>query len=153
MEKLSDEHLHLLLDEPIYVMPDHGDHPIVEDQAEEYISPSFEGNNEKGICVFIGNNPDSLEQDMEFLFKGLNALDITHSDIALYKDNCDLTANYPAHTRRIEFITSVAYDSAFSINKETDISILQAKSIAEIRNDLELKKKFWLSLKELFGKA
>ena len=39
MNRLADEHLHLLLDEPVYIIADHGDHPtdeILKDDQPEY---------------------------------------------------------------------------------------------------------------------
>ena len=152
MENLANEHLYLLLDEPIYVVPDHGDHPLTEEK-EEIPLPAFLGENKKGIGVFIGNNPDSEDQDLEFLFKGLNALDITAIDIALFKEPFNENVKYPDHQKRLEFDNQISEEMAFSVQKTDHLSLMQAKPLASIRNDIELKKRFWLGLKALFTKA
>ena len=76
MDKVAPEHLHLLLDEPIYVLPDHGDHPLETVVAEE--QPTYSGANNLGICIFLG---DSDEEDLNFLFKGLNGSVTNHRKI------------------------------------------------------------------------
>ena len=146
MNRLENEHLHLLLDEPFYVLPDHGDHPI--DSPDDTTVVAFEGYNVKGIAVFVG---DASEDDVAFLFKGLNALDISLEDIALFKSVHDSNLKYPDHTIRIDF-TAVDRQVNFDLTKESDFSLLSALSLSAIQADLDLKKQFWLNLKDLFGK-
>lgn len=98
MNRLEDKDLHLLLDEPIYVLADHGDHPT--EQAESEEQQTFLGKNEKGIGIFAEN---SNEEDISFLFKGLNALDITEQDVALFSNDFDSLVTYPDHTIRLRF--------------------------------------------------
>ena len=146
MNKLDKDHLHLLIDEPIYVLPDHGDHPTEPEPNDEMVS--FRGENKKGICVFAGNVSD---EDLAFLFKGLNALDIELGDIALFNDNFNPDKNYPEHSIRIRFGTETKSEP-FKLSKES-IADLEAIPLGTIQADLELKKQFWLHLKELFGKS
>lgn len=156
MDKLSPEHLHLLFDEPIYVLSDHGDHPIQEKasvpkvEAEEI---SFEGENEKGLAIYIENSILS-EEDKLFLFKGLNALDLDTKDIALmvghkFKEN---NLN-PPHSLRIEFSNAPISADLYAIQKVEETTILFCNSLQEIQESKDLKVKFWLGLKALLGKA
>lgn len=147
MNKLDKDHLYLLIDEPIYVLPDHGDHPTGPDPKDEMVV-NFKGENNKGICVFAGNASD---EDLAFLFKGLNALDVELGDIALFSDNFNPGKNYPEHSIRLRFGTETKSDP-FILSKEP-IADLEAIPLSKIKADLELKKQFWLRLKELFGKS
>ena len=103
MNRLENEHLHLLLDEPFYVLPDHGDHPI--ESIQETPIVAFEGNNEKGITVFVG---DASEDDVAFLFKGLNALDISLEHVAMFSSNYDPNLKYPDHKILIDFTAIIS---------------------------------------------
>lgn len=146
MNRLSDQHIHLLIDEPIYVLPDHGDHPIEEPEKQE--SLTYQGGNRKGICVF---HQDASDEDIAFLFKGLNALEIELEDIALFNAVYDPEASYPDHTIRITFSNSERKVN-FDLTKEPSISTLQSIPLNQIHQELEIKKEFWNNLKDLFGK-
>ena len=55
MNKLKPEHLHLLLDEPIYVLEEHfeGHEQSVDLEPETEQLPKFKGENKKGILIII----------------------------------------------------------------------------------------------------
>ena len=84
MNKLNPEDLHLLIDEPIYVLREQ----VI--QQEEIIEAAIVEEPKialekpvptKDILVIVSN---SVSPDDEiFLFKGLNALDITKNDISI----------------------------------------------------------------------
>ena len=76
MDKLNPENIHLLLDEPIYVLKEHftGHEPKPETDSDATPLPEFKGQNKKGILVVVeGGNADLITtEDEEFIFKGLN---------------------------------------------------------------------------------
>ena len=87
MIKLDPEHIHLLLDEPIYVLHEHFESTVkqptgVQEENETY---QYKGDNKKGIIIINEIDSDELisEEDEEFLFKGLNALDISLEDVRI----------------------------------------------------------------------
>ena len=93
MNQLSPEHLHLLLDEPIYVLESdlrehfesHEHTPELNSAPETEQPTDFKGENKKGIMIIIENKSDKAvaAEDEEFLFKGLNALNIFAEDAAI----------------------------------------------------------------------
>ena len=81
MNKLSPEHIHLLLDEPIYVLSNEHPHEIEApeqkiEMAEALDAPAnIKGKNLKSILIIIEEKVQKpLDvNDEKFLFKGLNA--------------------------------------------------------------------------------
>ena len=148
MDKIPEDHLYLLLDEPIYVLADHGDHPI--DHAPESVDAeqeNFTGSNNLGISVFIG---DADKEDIEFLFKGLYALKIESDDIALFNSDYDPEKEYPDHTKRLIFSEQVNLNEAFKVNTIDKILVMTCIPLQEIRNNQDYKIKFWVALKSVF---
>jgi hypothetical protein len=155
MNKLAPEHLHLLLDEPIYVL--NSDH--FESQEQNLVSVSenvdavvtFEGENKKGILIFIGKESEDQAEDKSFLFKGLNALNILVEDVALIEDMANLEMREKiGHTSCLQFSNSTAEENLYELNTNDSITMLECHSISQIRQSEDLKRKFWQALKALF---
>ena len=161
MNKLSPEHLHLLLDEPIYVLDghfeSHGQKPELEPEVEANTEnlTDFRGDNMKGILILNENNSPNIidAEDEAFLFKGLNALDIQLPDVAI-TNNTSTTKDIitMSHSKRINFSTKPVAGKLYQIVTQDDITYLECHSISQIRSDKELKVKFWLGLKTMFAK-
>ena len=145
MNRLDEAHLHLLIDEPIYVLADHGDHPAEQSIKED--QPDYSGDNLQGIAIFTANPEDD---DLVFLFKGLNALDIYEKDVAVFKEDYNAAKNYPAHTKCLRFSEHIGLDATFAIQQNDDILLLNCLPIKEIRNNQDFKRQFWEALKQLF---
>ena len=145
MNRLDDQHIHLLLDDPIYVLADHGDHPTGSSEKEE--QPVFQGENRKGICIFASG---AKEEDKIFLFKGLNALNIDEADVAIFDADYESLKEYPAHNTRLRFTELVKLDEAFDVHKDNNLTSLNCIPLQEIRNSQDFKRKFWEALKSIF---
>lgn len=145
MNRLADEHLHLLLDEPVYIIADHGDHPTDEILKDD--QPEYDGENKKGICIFAA---EANEDDLAFLFKGLNALNIDKPDVAIYKNDYDSLEEYPDHRKRLRFTEHVEMAKAFNVVHSDELTTLNTIPLEEIRNNQEFKRKFWEALKVIF---
>jgi hypothetical protein len=151
MNKLNPEHLHLLLDEPIYVLNDHFEDPeaspeIIQ-ETEQVVN--FKGENKKGILII--SQETFVEEDEEFLFKGLNALNIFAEDVAIIdtSPNADIPKSIN-HNKRITFNASPNSENLYQIDIIDSITQLECHSINQIRNNQDLKKSFWLGLKAMF---
>jgi hypothetical protein len=154
MNKLNPEDLHLLIDEPIYLLKEQvvQQEEIKEDTKVEEPKVELEKPASiKDILVIVSNNisPD----DEIFLFKGLNALDITKDDISI------LDAFTPAdedsrfsHSKEIHFSENPDSEKVYRVIEISGLSKLACQPLNIIRNDKDLKVKFWLALKSLFGK-
>ena len=152
MNKLDPEHLHLLLDEPIYVLDEHfeGSEKIVE-LAEIEELPKFRGENKKGILIIIEATAENfVTADEEFLFAGLNALNIYAEDVAIL-------VNFPVdeipgidHSKRILFKAKPAESKLYQPELIDNIPQLECHSISQIRSNQDLKVRFWLGLKAMF---
>jgi hypothetical protein len=158
MNKLSPEHLHLLLDEPIFVLEEHFEGHIQESEpkpdgqptpvAEVMETPEYNRANKKGILIVTNSSDTEAVADEEFLFKGLNALDIHLSDIAIIKNPAD--SNTIEHSIRIDFNAETKADLSYKVEIKEGISYLQCHPLEQIRNRQDLKVKLWLGLKSLF---
>ena len=156
MNKLNPEHLHLLLDEPIYVLEsDLREHFENEQPPEQETAPETEqpinlkGENKKGILIIT---QESLAvEDEEFLFKGLNALDIFAEDavIIIKPSNDEIPADI-THSKRLVFSTHPTDGMLYQLEKKGGVAHLECHSIKQIRNNKELKVSFWLGLKAMF---
>lgn len=154
MNKLNPEDLHLLIDEPIYVLREQvsQQEEVVEDASVEEPKIELEKPElSKDILVIVSNNvsPD----DEIFLFKGLNALDITKNDISIldaFTPNEDDSRF--SHKKEIHFSENPDVEKVYKIIDNSGVSKLECHSLNTIRNDQDLKVKFWLALKALFGK-
>lgn len=155
MNKLNPEHLYLLLDEPIYALDsDLREHFEGHDSAavpESEQLTNYKGENKKGILIII-NEPLNLE-DEEFLFKGLNALEIFAEDVTILSkpSNAEIPADI-AHTKRLYFSTNPVKKILYQVETKEGIVHLKCHSIGQIRNNKELKVNFWLGLKSMFYK-
>ena len=159
MNKLSPEHLHLLLDEPIYVLHNDRLSESIEDdeQTDELVPetnelPDFRGDNKKGILILIEELPEEsvAAKDEEFLFKGLNALKVFAEDVAIVDTQPALEVPEIKHKKRIIFSAKPAEGNLYQIETLDNISQLSCHSISQIRNNQDLKVRFWLGLKAIF---
>jgi hypothetical protein len=158
MNKLSPEHLHLLLDEPIYVLhSDLREHLESVEEPPELLEeneqlPDFRGDNKKGILIIIDNRPENsvAVEDEEFLFKGLNALNIFTEDVAIIEMLPEQEFPKIEHHKRIVFSANPDTKSLYQLESIDNISLLQCHRISQIRNDKDLKVRFWLGLKAMF---
>ena len=154
MNKLNSEHLHLLLDEPIYVLNEHfeGHEQAVDLEPETEQLPKFKGENKKGVLIIIEEKAEDsvATQDEEFLFKGLNALNIIAEDVAIVDENSDIDNQKIKHNKRITFSTNPAKEKLYQVDKIDNITQLECHSISQIRNNQDLKVSFWLALKAMF---
>ena len=107
MNKLKPEHLHLLLDEPIYVLNEHfeGHDQSVDLAPETEQLPKFKGGNKKGILIIIEEKAEDsvATKDEEFLFKGLNALNIIAEDVAIVDKHPDIDIQEIKNNKRKTF--------------------------------------------------
>ena len=153
MNKLIPEDLHLLLDEPIYVLEkeytEAPEAPIV-DVTKDDLQVNFIGENKKGILILISKQGQELldNDDAEFLFKGLNALHLSAEDIAIAEYDINNQDNID-HSKRIVFTANTASEYNYQIELVNDIEHLECHSISMIRNTQELKIQFWEGLKSL----
>lgn len=151
MNKLNPEHLYLLLDEPIYVLNDHFEDPEPTAEIVPKIEPAinFKGENKKGIMIIT---QESLaEEDEEFLFKGLNALNIFAEDVAIIDSIPD--AEIPEsinHNKRIIFNVNPPAEKLYQTDIIDSITQMECNRISQIRNNQDLKVSFWLGLKAMF---
>ncbi|RLD24493.1 MAG: hypothetical protein DRI71_02400 [Bacteroidetes bacterium] len=154
MSKLNPEHLYLLLDGPIYVINEHADTPVPqpEEKTEDPQPVLFEGENKQGILIILSKSGEEKADsaDEEFLFKGLNALNLTAEDVAIADgtDHGTFISNIK-HSKRIIFSTNPVKETLYQIEIIEDIEQLGCESIFTIRNNKDLKIKFWLGLKDL----
>jgi hypothetical protein len=155
MNKLNPEHLHLLLDEPIYIL--HSDH--LKDQEDDvvlapensYTKATFEGENKKGILIFVGKGSEDIAEDKGFLFKGLNALNILAEDVALVEEASSLeTKEKIKHSRCLNFSGNSSEETVYKLNTNSGIITLNCDRISQIRSSEDLKRRFWQALKTLF---
>lgn len=145
MNRLAEEHIHLLIDEPIYVLEDHGDHPTIQYVAEK--EPEYTGANEKGICIFAEEPSDD---DLTFLFKGLNALNIEAKDVAIFRTDYEATRDYPDHNHRLRFSEQISLAATFKLNQKNNLIVLDCLPLEKIRNNQDFKRQFWEALKLIF---
>ena len=154
MNKLDPKDLHLLIDEPIYLLNDHihqEEETIEESKVEEPNVELVNPATTKDIIIVIDN---VLSQDDEvFLYKGLNALDVTKDDISIL-DSSALTQedSSPSHKKEIFFNEIPDVQKIYRTSDNLGISHLECHSISKIRGDQDLKRKFWEALKAFFGK-
>jgi len=157
MNKLEPEHLHLLLDEPFYVLSNEPrqDQHQTQEKTDEIESdtkelPAHKGGNNKGILIIIDGEytETAAVENEEFLFKGLNALNITLADVAII-NSADTSLNTPTHSIRINFSAQGSSNLSYDIEVESDIAILRCHPLEQIRSNKELKIKFWHGLKKL----
>lgn len=158
MNKLSPEHLHLLLDEPIYVLESdlrehiesHEHVPELNSAPKTEQPTDFKGENKKGILII--SQELIVAEDEEFLFKGLNALNIFAEDAAIISKLS--TADIPEdikHNKRIMFSAKPVEENLYQLETIDSITRLECHSISQIRNNKDLKVSFWLGLKAMFG--
>ena len=156
MNKLSPEDLHLLLDEPIYVLEkeytEAPEVPVVVETKDD-LQVNFIGENKKGILILISKEGEELldNEDAEFLFKGLNALHLSAEDVAIAENDINNQDNID-HSKRIVFSSNTAGNYSYQIEVVNDIEQLECHSISKIRNTQELKVQFWEGLKSLLKK-
>ena len=160
MNKLNPEDLHLLIDEPIYLLDDHviqkGEEEVKDEvkedsKVEEPVVELAKPKTTKNIIVISESNISS--EDEIFLFKGLNALDITKDDISILNSLPTSQGEVPiTHKIQIIFNDSTEEQKLYNVIDNSGVSSLACHSLNIIRNDHELKKKFWFGLKALFGK-
>jgi hypothetical protein len=152
MNKLSPEQLYLLLDEPIYVLEEHfeGHEPAPEAESETDLA-NFKGENKKGILIVTQNS--LAVEDEEFLFKGLNALEIFAEDVTIISkpSNAEIPADI-VHTKRLFFSANPVEETLYQVDTKEGIANLECHSIDQIRNNKDLKVGFWLGLKAMFSK-
>ncbi len=152
MNKLSPEQLYLLLDEPIYVLEEHfeGHEPAPEAESETDLA-NFKGENKKGILIVTQNS--LAAEDEEFLFKGLNALEIFAEDVTIISkpSNAEIPADI-VHTKRLFFSANPVEETLYQVDTKEGIANLECHSIDQIRNNKDLKVGFWLGLKAMFSK-
>ena len=154
MNKLSPEHLHLLLDEPIYVLEsdlrEHFEgHETIPETKPTTDQIKFKGENKKGILII--SQEALVAEDEEFLFKGLSALEICARDVAIIIKPAD--AEIPLaidHSKRISFNTNPDEEVTYQIKSIEDIMQLECHSINKIRLNKDLKVSFWQGLKAIF---
>jgi hypothetical protein len=154
MSKINPEHLHLLLDEPIYVINEHADTPMPtsEEKTEDEQPVLFDGENKRGILIILSKSGEEKTdaEDQEFLFKGLDALNILAEDVAIVNgtDYNNIISKID-HSKRIIFSANPVNESLYQKEIIEDIEQLGCESIFKIRNSKDLKVKFWLGLKDL----
>ncbi len=156
MNKLKPEHLHLLLDEPIYVLEEHfeGHEQAIDLQPETEQLPKFKGENKKSILIIIEEMAEDsvATEDEEFLFKGLNALNIIAEDVAIVDKHPGIDNQEIKHNKRIVFTANPAIEKLYQLDTIDNITQLECHSISQIRNNQDLKVRFWLGLKAIFEK-
>ena len=153
MNKLSPEHLHLLLDEPIYVLNEHFEgHDAVEPEPEQLTT--YKGENKKGILITIETKKEVsiAAEDEEFLFKGLNALNIFAEDVAIVDKNQNFDLREIEHNKRLMFVSQSDEDKLYQVKTLDNIAQIECHSLSQIRNNQDLKVRFWLALKAMFEK-
>jgi len=158
MNKLNPEHLHLLLDEPIYVLDsDLREHFEGPEQSPDLLPEpeqvgNFRGENKKGILIIIeGNTENSVAaEDEEFLFRGLNALNIFAEDVAIIDNFLGKEIPGIEHKKRITFNANPAQENLYQIDTIDNITLLKCHNLSQIRNNQDLKVRFWLGLKAMF---
>lgn len=154
MNKLNTEHLHLLLDEPIYVLNEHfeGHEQSFDLEPENEELPKFKGENKKGILIIIEEKAEDAvaAQDEEFLFKGLNALNIIAEDVAIVDMYSDIDTQEINHIKRITFSANPAKEKLYQVDTIDNITQFECHSMSQIRNNQDLKVSFWLALKAMF---
>ncbi len=153
MDKLNPEYLPLLFDEPIFVLNDHlTREDMAQDENEAPAAlPSCKGENKKGILIVNEDNSHApiSPEDEEFLFKGLNTLNITLADVAIISAGDEQKAGV-AFNKKIVFRQNPPADQLYEVNPINTARQLTCQTIAEIRKSKDLKVKFWLGLKKLF---
>jgi len=154
MNKLNPKDLHLLIDEPIYVLNDHIHQQEEEIEGSKVEEPNVElakPETTKEIIVITGSSISP--EDEEFLFKGLNALDITKDNVSILNS---LTPSQDGvqspHKKEIRFSENSDEQNIYTIIDNSGVSQLQCHTLSNIRSDQDLKVKFWLGLKAMFGK-
>ena len=154
MNKLNPEHLHLLLDEPIYVLNEHFEGHDSATIPETVQITNYRGENKKGILIIIEEKAEDAVavKDEEFLFKGLNALNIIAEDVAIVEKHPDIDIQEIKHNKRITFRANPVEEKLYQIDTIDNISQLECHSISQIRNNQDLKVRFWLGLKAIFEK-
>jgi hypothetical protein len=152
MNKLNPEHLHLLLDEPIYVLNEHFEGHDSAPVPEYEQLTNYKGENKKGILIIIEEKAEDTVavKDEEFLFKGLNALNIIAEDVAIIDKHPDIDSQEIKHNKRITFSANPAKEKLYQVDTIDNISQLECHSINQIRNNQDLKVSFWLALKTMF---
>ena len=152
MDKLSPDQLPQLFNEPIYVLdrPTTGRQDNADATAAEH--PEIKGQNNKGILIVnedTAHTPISPE-DEAFIFKGLNRLGITLDDVAIISSGDEQKASID-HRKKIILQQNPSPQNLYQVISEKDGQILNCHTIAAIRQNQELKVKFWLALKEMFA--
>ncbi|MEN8249063.1 MAG: hypothetical protein ABFS32_09030 [Bacteroidota bacterium] len=155
MIKLDPEHIHLLLDEPIYVLHEHFD-AVVSEPSAELEKPQIsnhKGENKKGIVIINHDDNSELmsQEDETFLFKGLNALDLTLEDVLITysEDSLDDSIEFK---KQIFFSSNPDPEKLYKVETIGGVQYLECDSLQSIRPDIELQKKFWIALKTLFNR-
>jgi hypothetical protein len=154
MIKLNPEHIHLFLDEPIYVLHEHFESTLNQNTIEEdeSIYQVHKGENNKGIIIFNEDENSELisPEDEEFLLKGLNALDIFLEDILIIDSEESL--NKLEYSKIIKFTSNPDPATLYKVTSRDQIQYLECDKISTIKPNVELQKKFWIGLKTLFGR-
>ena len=150
MNKLSPEHIHLLLDEPIYVLESdlRENFEGHEEAPDQQPIVEYKGENKKGILIMMQES--LLAEDEVFIFKGLNALDIFTEDVALLIMPPEAD-KLPAitHSKRLVFGAEPTKEISYQVETIEGIAHLECHSIKQIRNNEDLKRSFWLGLKAI----
>lgn len=155
MNKLDPQHLHLLLDEPIYVLHEHFETPVKEPVIEhdEIESLPGSGANKKGIIIINLDEKHELisQEDEQFLFKGLNALDIYLDDVLIIPSG-EMLDEVGHYNNVIRFTSNYDPGKLYKVTEQNETQHLECESLATIRPNIELQKKFWIALKTMFGR-
>jgi len=133
-------------------------------EAAEKINIKSLGNNKQQI-IFLVNDKENLflsDGDMKFLTDLLTACKISMADLALINYNSNPELNFDQllqsfHPKKI-FIFGVSANELglpfncpfFEIKNEGEQTFMTSPSLAELKENVSLKKQLWTSLKKMF---
>jgi hypothetical protein len=179
MENMGIQHLGLFLDSEIYVIPEElpllvqfGDKEDLSSETihsepteeelieEELITPEFEGGFEKGVLIAFEGNELS-EEHKDLLFKILGAVGCSLKDIALtgsiHIEEVSMASILAMNPDKIILFGLFHHDimsrkkNNYEIIQEDDIEYLFADDLAQISENVVLKKSLWSALQVLFN--
>ena len=156
MEKLSPNQLHVLYEDPIYVLDKsiNPEKPVEVDneQADEEVI-NYKGGFDKKVLVLVQlqNGADIAPDDEAFLLKIMSAVNLSLTDIAIMNTevssawqeslNPDLVLGFGLSSTPIDL---------YSIQKLDNATHFYADNLSTIADNVALKRQLWESLKKMF---
>jgi hypothetical protein len=156
-ERLNSDDLHLLFDEPVFVL-DRAKSGTLKEEAnaasEQGLSFSYKGGFAKKIAVLVEQRAMEYVTEAEeaFLLKVIAAVDMGLEDIAIIN-----LANTPGWASELQPDKIISFGTAqdtplYEVQVNDEGPSFHADTLTDIMSDVALKRKLWQGLQIMFPK-